>query len=299
MAKSGAFLVAAVFTLACGSPDAPRSRELSKAEADTVRGCPLPGHPTPDCTGVPPGTVLTELPLNDSGNTYRVTTAGTVIDGKHIAGNLLITASDVIIQNSQIDGTVINEYGPNHYAFTITDSTVGPATGCITAPGVGEAAYTAVRVHVRGHDDGFRMSGNDVTIRDSFVRQCANATSHADGLQAYCPDAPCTGLVFEHNTVDARGIDATFMVNLVDPNLGAVSVRDNLLMGGAFTLVTQWHSGAAWEIHDNRIVDGAWAYGPASAEGTCAHQNWSGNSIVTIDADYDIVSTVSPLPCVD
>ncbi|MBU8898622.1 hypothetical protein KRR26_23715 [Corallococcus sp. M34] len=248
---------------------------------------------------MPPGTVLTDLPLNDSGTTYRVTTAGAVIDGRHIAGNLLIAANNVTVVNSQIDGTVINEYGPNHYPFTITDSTVGPATGCITAPGVGESSYTALRVHVRGHDDGFRMSGNTVTIRDSFVKQCANATSHADGLQAYCPDAACTHLAFEHNTVDARGIDATFMVNLVDPNVGEVSVRDNLLMGGAFTLVTEWHSGTAWEIHDNRIVNGAWTYGPASAEGTCSHQNWSGNSLVTIDASYAITSTVSALPCID
>jgi hypothetical protein len=261
-------------------------------------GCSLPEYPKPSCTGVPANTQLTDLPPNEAG-AYRVQTDGEVIDGKHITGDLLITANGVTIRNSQIDGTVLNEYGTTHYPFTITDSTVGPVSGCISAPGVGEADYTATRVHVRGHDDGFRVSGNNVNIFDSFAKLCANPGSHSDGIQSYCPTASCTGVLFRHNTVDARNVDATFMVNLVDPNVGTVTVSDSLLMGGAYTLVTQWHSGPKWVVHDNRVVDQAWAYGPASTENTCANQDWAGNSIVTIDSDYHLTSTVGALACID
>jgi hypothetical protein len=258
------------------------------------------GFPAPACTGLPAGTKLTLLAASGAdGGAYRVTVPGTVLDGVHVTGDLLIAANDVNVRNSQIDGKVINEGAAGEFfSFTIADTTIGPESGCIGLPGLGEAKYSATRVLVRGHDDGFRISGNNVKISDSFARLCATGPDdHSDGIQAYCPDAPCTGLVFYHNTVDARNIDATFMVNLVDRNLGTVAVINNLLMGGAYTLVMQWRSGATWVAHGNRIVDKAWTFGPVSTEGTCAQIDWSDNSIVTIDSDYRVSSVVKPQPC--
>jgi hypothetical protein len=257
-------------------------------------------YPTPACVGVPVGTTLKKLKPNDGG-AYRVTVDGTVLDSKHVLGDLVIAADNVVVRNSLIDGVVTNDVANDDVSrrFDISDSTVGPTTGCLTSPGVGESRYTARRVYVRGHDDGFRVSNNgSVDIADSFVRLCANPVSHADGLQAVC-DRTCEGVLFNHNTVDARKVEATFMINLTDPHLGAVTVSDNLLMGGAYTMVTQWRSGPRWIVHDNRVVDKAWAYGPASAEGTCSHLDWSGDTIVRINANYRIVSTVRDLPCID
>ena len=226
-------------------------------------------------------------------------TPGAVLDGVHIDGDLVVAADNVVIKNSQIDGTLINEVGNSHFSFTVRDTTVGPERGCITAPGIGESDFTASRVLVRGHDDGFRISGDNVRVEDSYARLCANAGSHADGIQSYCPKEKCTGLVFDHNTIDARNVDATFMINLNDPNVGGVEVSDNLLAGGGFTIVTEWRAGPSWLISNNYVVDGTWAYGPASAENTCSSQDWSGNFIVTIDADYNVTSKLKQLPCIE
>lgn len=233
-----------------------------------------------------------------SGGSYTVTQAGAVLDGVRIGGDLIIAANDVVIRNSQIDGSVSNEVRGNHYSFRISASTVGPASGCITSPGIGEAAYTASGVLVRGHDDGFRISGNSVRVQHSYARLCANSGSHSDGIQSYCPAGACSGLVFDHNTVDGRGIDATFMINLNDPQVSDVSVTNNLLAGGAYTMVTKWTSGPTWTVTGNRVVDRSWVYGPVTAENTCSHQSWSGNAIVAIDSTYRVVQTTAPLGCI-
>jgi hypothetical protein len=265
--------------------------------------CPLPAYPKPSCTGMPASVSLAKVVTGD----YEARTPGEVIDGWHITGSLTIMASNVTIRNSMIDGTVDNEVGTTHYLpFTISDTTIGPANGCIGSPGLGEDGFTATRIYIRGHDDGFRMSGNNIRITDSYAKLCYLPPelappdgSHSDGIQAYCPNSACSGLVFNHNTIDARDVPATFMINLDDPLVSGISASDNLLMGGAYVIVTEWRSGANWTLTNNRVVDKSWAYGPASTEGTCSHQTWSGNSIVTIDSDYNVTSTVKTLDCTD
>jgi hypothetical protein len=250
-----------------------------------------PGYPTPDCTGVPAGTDLVTKRPNDGG-AYRVKTPGTVLDGVRIPGDLLITANNVTVKNSRIDGTVINEWGTTHYSFKISDSTVGPASGCLTAPGVGESEFTATRVLVRGHGDGFRASGDDIVIRDSYVHLCSRPGDHSDGIQTYMTGK---GLVFQHNTVDQRDAkDITAPIFITDPGAVNVTVADNLIMGGTYALQVKNASGTV-VVRDNKLVNKSWVYGPVEAD--CSSINWSGNSLVTIDDDYRVTSTVGPLPC--
>jgi hypothetical protein len=281
------------------------SPNTSPASSGDGSSCALPAYPRPDCTGAPSGLQLRELPVDADGNVV-LDVPGTVLDGVHIAGSLLVKAPDSVIRNSVIDGTVYNDINGVVNSYSIFDSTVGPEHGCIEQPGLNESNYTAERVRIRGHDDGFRMSGSGkVTVRDSFAQLCylepAQAPpdgSHSDGIQAYCPTSPCADLLFEHNTVDARGIPATFIINLEDQNVtGDVRVLNNLLAGGAYTIVTKWRDGPMWQVRGNGVIDGSWAYGAQSAEGTCAHQDWADNSIVDVDGDYRVSSIVSPLPC--
>lgn len=274
--------------------------------------CPLPEYPSPRCTGVPSTTELTYLPLNTEGE-YRVTEDNTVLDGVHIPGTLAILANNVTIRNSQIDGTVCSNTTCTG-SFTITDSTVGPETGCITSPGVGYANYTAIRVYVRGHDDGFRISppGN-VTVKDSFATLCYAPPevappdgSHSDGIQAYCAGMSCSGLLFDHNTIEARGVPATSMINLNDPVLSDVTASNNMMAGGGYTVVLQWHSGPAWTVTNNHVINrhgdqypeyDSWTWAPFSGEGTCDNQTWSGNSVVEVDRHYSITSNVRDYSC--
>jgi hypothetical protein len=278
--------------------------------ANEGAACSLPKYPKPSCTGVPAGTTLTDLPLNVDNDSYAVRTSGAVIDRKHIAGNLLIWADHVTVKNSQIDGTVYNEQGTTKHPYTITDSTVGLASKCITQPGLTYANYTARRVKVLGHDDGFRVdTPGHVQVHDSYAKLCWNPPalappdgSHSGGIQAECKQGVCYDSVFVHNTIDNRGPNGnsgmTYMSYDGNPTSGWTAT-DNLVMGGSYTVIFWWTQGPRYEVHNNRVVKNEWAYGPADTRASCANQNWSGNTLVTIDANYDITSTVANLPCVN
>ena len=182
---------------------------------------------------MPPGTKLTELKLNMDGDSVRITKPGTVLNAVHIPGSLLITADNVTITNSQIDGQIIGVYDNKRYSFTVSDSTVGPTDRCDTAPGILDAGFTATRVHIRGHGDGFSVSGDNVTIKDSFILLCSNPGDHSDGIQTV---GASKNLTFHHNTVDQRKAPShTAPVFLVDRTQG-VTVTDNLLIGGTYTV---------------------------------------------------------------
>ncbi|MFF0309417.1 DUF4082 domain-containing protein [Streptosporangium sp. NPDC004379] len=271
----------------------PTSKPVPPRDPDPVpdpRVCA--GYPTPACTGVPPGVKLRTLALNEDGAAYRVTKSGTVLDGVHIPGDLLINADDVTVRNSRIDGYVVNADGDKTFRFTIADSTVGPASGCQTLPGIGQDKYTALRVHVRGHGDGFRASGDDVTIRDSYVDLCSNPGDHSDGIQTYNTGK---NLTFHHNTVDQRHAkDITAPIFLTDDQIVNATVTDNLIMGGTYSIQLKNARGQL-VVRGNRLVDHSWVYGPVEAD--CAKIDWSGNSLVTIDQNYRVTSTVAPLPC--
>lgn len=248
-------------------------------------------YPNPATTGVPAGTTLTRLSLN-IGGAYRVTKDNTVLDRVHIPGDLLITALNVTIKRSQIDGGVLDEYAGRHYSFTISDSTVGPASGCLTAPGVGEASFTATRVLIRGHGDGFRASGSNINIQDSYVKLCSNPGDHSDGIQTYITGK---NLTLNHTTIDQRGVrDITAPIFITDKQAENVTVTNNLVMGGTYTVQVKNVKGTAI-VRYNRVVDHTWAYGPVEAD--CSTVQWSDNSLVTIDSNYRITSVVAPLPC--
>ncbi|QUQ68419.1 hypothetical protein [Kutzneria sp. CA-103260] len=251
-----------------------------------------PAYPNPSCTGVPPGTKLKDLAPNvPDGDGYRVTDNGAVLDSVHIAGNLLITAYNVTVRNSQIDGWVDDQYGNGYYSFTILDSTVGKPTGCDSLPGVGQGSFTARGVLVQNHSHGFQAGGSDVNVHDSYARICSNPGDHSDGIQSY---GAGNNIVLDHNTLDERGVkDITAPVFLTDQQ-NNVTVTNNLLAGGTYSIQVKKFGGTA-VVTGNRMVDKSWEYAPV--ESTCSQIRWSDNTIVTIDANYAITSTVAPLPC--
>jgi len=275
------------------------------------RSCPPPpAYPNPACTGVPPGTTFVRTV---NGN-YFADTPGEAIDRWHITGSLIIRASNVSITHSQIDDTVNNEYGDVFAGpFSISDSTVGPASGCIGSPGINDQNYTALRVHVRGHDDGFRAGGPDVTIKDSYVKHCGVPGSHADGIQDY----PFTrNLLFEHNTIDmcgewiadrskpcyVEGANSAIFVASVNANQFGdgstdVTLKNNLLMGGGYVFHVR-PVDRTWIVSGNRIAEGTWTFAPYETNGRCSHvATWSDNTVVTVDANYTVTSTVRTEPC--
>jgi hypothetical protein len=277
--------------------------------------CALPKYPTPSCTGVPAGTTYTNTVNGD----YEATTPGQVIDKWHIKGQLRVLADNVVITNSKIEGGVFNQFGGGSIAiyahpYTITDSTLGPDTGCSRIAGLQSGNYTATRVYIHNTDHGIDMSEpGHIKLRDSFVTLCwVDATvsppdgSHTDGIQTYCPEAACPDGELTHNTMDDGPMGhGTFTINMNTPNLvGPVNVSDNLLFGASnYVILMEWFAGPNYTVHNNRIVNGTWGstnpYGAVSAEGTCAHQDWQGNTIVTVDSSFNVTGTLQPIGCID
>lgn len=272
--------------------------------------CPLPAYPTPSCTGVPKGTTVANTVSGD----YTATTAGQVIDSWHITGDLVIQAANVVIKNTQVDGTITND-GIANTSYNVSDSTVGTATCALGGqPSLNGHDITAIRVLLQGHADGIDMGGDNVTISDSYVKPCFLPGSivgsdgyHTDGVQDQC-SATCSNIALTHDTFDARAYYGGQSMGNSALNLGSsadglhirnVTLANNLFMGGGYTTDLRWDAGNYWTVTNNAWVSGAYAYAPISTEGTCAQQNWSGNTLVAIDSAYNVTGTIAPQPCVD
>lgn len=260
---------------------------------------PAPGgFPTPATAGVPAGTVFSTVV---SGN-HRVDASDTVIDGWHITGVLEVYGRNVTVRNSRIDGGVQNFRAPSS-SFTLTDSTVGPQSGCSWGVTVWGSNYTALRVHSRNMENGFSTPAGNLTIRDSYSTTCSpDSSAHADGFETCCDiNAQYPAIVLDHNTIDQRGASsATAPIDLAEALhvLGAV-ITNNLVAGGAYSMYLEAYTPSPkWTVAGNKWVDGAWAFGPLTTDGTCGNIDWgTGNDIVTVDSEYRITSTVRALSC--
>jgi len=275
--------------------------------ARAAGGCELPDHPTASCTGVPAGTAFAHTVSGD----YTVTTADTVLSAYHITGSLIIKATGVTVTDTQVDGYVDNE-ATAASSYSITDSTVGTGSCDSTGlPSLNGHDITATRVLLQGHQDGVDVTGNNVSLTDSFLQPCylplGSDGFHSDGVQDQC-SSTCSGVILTHDTVDARAIYQGVPTGNSALNLGssadgrhvrAVTLRDDLFLGGGYTTALTWDAGAAWTVVGNAWAEGSWAYGPIDAEGTCGHQTWSGNTLVNVDASYRVTGTVSATGCVD
>lgn len=264
----------------------------------STSSCPLPKYPSPSCAGV-----RTTAALQTVNGDMVVTTPGQVIENKLVTGNIDIRAQNVVIRNTEIRGAVMNDNVSTQYPFTIEDSTVGPPTGCSSYGNgaIGISQYTARRVHIRNLPDGFRVAGGNITIEDSYVNVCSsNPNDHSDGIQAYGA-AGGKNIVIRHNTIDQTRVTngaATAPIFLPSEdrqgNSGAsISVIDNLLAGGGFTLRAYGLQFPA--ITGNKIVNNSWDYGPLDV--TCdTIGSWSGNAVVTANtAAGEVLSQVRPL----
>lgn len=281
----------------------------------TVWPCPTPTTvPPTTTTSVPPTTTTTQPPTtttppavgypnpNNTGARGTLTVisgdyyapAGAVIDGKRITGRLVVGSGGATIRNSEVYGGITNY--PSRGRYTVTDSTIGSPTGCNGGIGLAYENYAAERVHVRGFGDAFRggqaASGvSDILIRDSYARLCSQSGFHSDGYQGY---GAGSNVRLIHNTIDQRGaLDSTAPIFNADSSK-ALWAEDNLVAGGGYTLTIWDIAGQKSTVRNNKVVDGSWQYGPVRA--SCSDQ-WTGNSIVRIDTDYRVTSTVRPMPC--
>jgi hypothetical protein len=269
-----------------------------------------PPFPNAGSTGVPAGTSLQFV----AGDTYNPP-AGTVRDG--IETNALeITQPNVTIRNSYIRDSVLIE---GNGSLTLENVTIGPECktgseriGTWFSEAIRGQNYTADKIKVQGHEDGPRAGGANITVKNSFIDICGHPDAHSDGVQDY-PSG--NNIVFEHNTVDLRnelGQNAAVNINAGDQGSTCLSnnvkVRNNLLMGGAYTM-TLCPTTTGWEVTGNRIVQGTGTC-PTQPNGSCGAYSgphsvahgckgvWTDNDVVTTDGNYAVTSTVQDnRPC--
>lgn len=278
----------------------------------TTSSTPPPNaFPTTATTGAPNTVAFAAKP----GGTV-VNTPNAVIDGWHVTGTLLVNAPGVTVKNSWIEGYLDNEATALGSArMTVTDTTIGNPNRCDPQPGLGEHDYTATRVRIIGQGDGFRVSGSNVSISDSYVQTCNDPNNHDDGVQIYCPapdlPQPCQNIVVNHNTL-SNALTGNFTAPLFggqqpggnNGQLANSKFTSNLLYGGVYSIYLY---GTGLTITGNRIAtnpwrspgDGntynGWVYGASDV--TCSTVTWSDNRAVTIDGNWQPNNAGAALNC--
>lgn len=189
-------------------------------------------------TGVPSGTTL------QPSGPVRITTAGQIIDGLEIRGDVLIQAPNVTIRNSRIVGGQINfGYNGNAERFSLTiedcelDGSSLPVSESAPMSALGVSNLTARRMNIHGYGKGVQIEGDNVTLEDSWLHGITYAgATHNEPIYA----GGGRNIIIRHNTIDATG-DYNHITGAV-VLLGDfaafedVTVRDNILTGGGYTV---------------------------------------------------------------
>jgi hypothetical protein len=251
-----AMVVAVLTACSRSEPPAPTATDNRATEGCVANpsGC---GFPDATNSGVPASTALTDV-----AGDVALTTPGMVYEGVDVHGCVEVRADNVTIRNSRISGPGCQYALHNQAAgLTITDTEVTCARTAGT--GIASSDFTASRVNVHGCENGFNVSGR-ATIRDSWVHDLFGIEgSHTDGAQL---NQGAESIVLEHNTIVSPlpgGTAAIIMWNEGDPQNRDVTISNNLLAGGAWTLYCPRSDSTGVRVVGNRF--GAAEFGPVAA----------------------------------
>lgn len=153
-----------------------------------------PARPSAANTGVPPGTTLTR----EDGN-VTITKAGTVLSDLDVHGFVIVEASDVTIERSIVRGGV--SHGDTALVKVVSgtnvlveDSELVPEYPSVQIDGIRGANYTVLRDNIHGTTDGSKVTGDNVTIADSYIHDLpfwahdpdqGGKPAHNDGVEIF------------------------------------------------------------------------------------------------------------------
>lgn len=176
------------------APAPPVAPKPTSSPAPTVVPAPSePELPDQTSTGVPAGTALT---VHEGDLT--VSTPGAVIDGLDIRGMVKVSAPDVTIKNSIIRGRALDYTSALVNAMDgesnlrIVDSELKPTIPSPFAMGIYGSNFTATRLNIHGVVDGLHITGDNVTVEDSWLHDnlhfqndpnFGGGPSHDDSIQ--------------------------------------------------------------------------------------------------------------------
>lgn len=216
--------------------DPPRDEPASTSIAEAT-------WPDESNTGVGDG-----IAFKPSG-TIKVTQDGATIEGYEVTGSIIIDADNVTVRN------VIIRAG-DHYPIDVERGRVGALIEDVEIDGRGRTRvaiccsnYTVRRANIHNVIDGPRV-GDNTTVEDSYIHDLVARTgTHNDGIQS----TGGTNIVIRRNHIDNKNSQTSAI--LIAPNAKSVSevtVEDNLLRGGGYTLYFFDRSGV---VRGNRFDD--------------------------------------------
>lgn len=290
----GVLLTCAMALVACtASPPPPLPPRPNSSSGISILGRSFPSVET---TGVPKGTVLSP---------YRgpclIQTNNLVIDAQTVNCDLRIFAHNVTIVRSQINGSVYADAEAGQGSFTISDSWVNNNPNS-DGTGIGDADFTAVRVHVTGGNRSINCF-RDCTVQDSYVHDQftdSSGQAHESGIRIGSnsmlrgntigctapdvpPDAGCSAAItgygdfaiVQNNTIDN---------NLILANSGGYCAYGGSTVGKPFSAGVNnikftnniWQRGAEMGAGNRGYVCGYW--GPITSFDSNAPGNvWTNN----------------------
>lgn len=213
---------------------------------------PVPVFPAADTTGVPDGVRLT------ASESVTVTEDGTVLEGLHVRGRIVVEAQDVVIKNTLVESDT--SLAPIHVTrdasgVLIEDVEVDNQDGT----GIGiflQGSATVRRVDVHSAEDGMRINADDVLVEDSYVHDLSRMPDgHHDCIQIRSGDR----VTIRGNNLQAY-VEATDDPMNSAVQIGSLSGEDqitdllvvgNLMNGGNYTV----NGGGREEIESARYVE--------------------------------------------
>jgi len=198
---------------------------------------PVTGAIKPDASNT--GWQHTGVSLTPYTGPMTINTAGTVIDGKDIRGQLTINADNVTIKRSRIrSGGFYGVYvARGAAAFSIIDSELDGQGNPNNDSAVSSHDYSVIRCDVHGWVDGFKADQN-VNIVNSWLHEFATGNgNHNDGIQI----SGRGNILVQGNRFDARtksesgGMNASVYTNTdygIRPD--NVVVRGNWINAGGY-----------------------------------------------------------------
>jgi hypothetical protein len=273
---TAAVLVGAVVVLGAGvvglgdlprSSTAPTPFSASTSASPTASASASAANPAraryPDATstGVPAGTVL-----KPSGP-LRVTANGTVVEGFDVTGEITVEADHVTIRDVRIRGTGGPLVVLHGTGLVVEDSELDGRGGGV--PAIGFHDYTLRRVDIHDVAEGPRISGDNVTIEDSYVHNLVQVgANHTDAVQV----VGGSGIVVRGNTLrvdnPASGSlgNAAFQFGEEEAPVRDCLVEGNFLDGGNYTV-----NGGGGGTHGSECTFRGNVVGPHSRYGPAAH----------------------------
>jgi hypothetical protein len=216
-------------------PEEPAATPAPTPTPEPVRG----GKPGPDNTGVPAGVAL-QVHEGD----LNISQAGTVIDGMDIRGIVRVTAPDVTIKRSLIQGRAVSgNTGLIQAASTglvVEDTELSPAHPSPYINGVVGNSFTLRRVDIHHVIDQVHLTGGDVRVEASWFHDNLhydrdpnhnNTPSHDDNVQIQAG----SGIVITGSTLTgAHG--AGVQITQDRGSVSAVTFSGNWADGGGCTI---------------------------------------------------------------